>query len=616
MKKRFFGILATVLSLIVSVTGLFGCKLITTDPDRDAKQVVATVDIIRKDEITKMDVMVGYLDFGFTYEYYYGYTKAKALQLVLDTLVENSVMYQTAVLDFESGKAPFENAVVNSDEAKYSADRYLTEKEIVEAEYYVRKLMESYLHSYLENHEHGAGDTAIGEVRTVPTNATNDTEESYEDKKEYVKEPFDIDSTPEQSDSYNRVIEYFDANGVLGEEFNGDLESTSFYKNTLQTKKENTVLENYQKKINVHAVQGLTFEKLNDEYLLAKEKQEDFNNTEFVNALTNATAESPILYSAFGTYGYVYNLLLGVNDIQKAQVEGITLDEETKEYQIERNRILSSIMVKDLRDSWINAGYDFDFESKKFTGDYTFAKDSNNSLAFQGEVVHLNAEHEGEHEYTPEYRAESTDMTLNEFLAFMDNYVYGESVTAQTNSNLDVYRQVKYTGNVAEYDAKINELLFAFSTDAGSLNTYKGYLIKPEVEGSNQEQYVDSFAKAGRELLEMGGCSYMVVASVHGYHVMFFSEVFKADYGFDSLIEYLNATEGDLDWASEFEKIKNKADDAIEDSFLNVLANKLISVIEANAYAKTRTEKLNKYVHSNEKKVTFHLTIEQLFALQ
>ena len=273
-------------------------------------------------------------------------------------------------------------------------------------------------------------------------------------------------------------------------------------------------------------------------------------------------------------------------------------------------------MVKDLRDSWINAGYDFDFESKKFTGDYTFAKDSNNSLAFQGEVVHLNAEHEGEHEYTPEYRAESTDMTLNEFLAFMDNYVYGESVTAQTNSNLDVYRQVKYTGNVAEYDAKINELLFAFSTDAGSLNTYKGYLIKPEVEGSNQEQYVDSFAKAGRELLEMGGCSYMVVASVHGYHVMFFSEVFKADYGFDSLVEYLNATEGDLDWASEFEKIKNKANDAIEDSFLNVLANKLISVIEANAYAKTRTEKLNKYVHSNEKKVTFHLTIEQLFALQ
>ena len=614
MKKRFFGILATVLSLIVSVTGLFGCKLITTDPDRDAKQVVATVDIIRKDEITKMDVMVGYLDFGFTYEYYYGYTKPKALQLVLDTLVENSVMYQTAVMDFESGETPFEDAVINSDEAKYSAERYLDEKEVVEAYYYVHKLMESYLHSYLEGHEHGVSDTAIGEVRTVPTNATNNTEKTFEDKKEFIKKPFDIDSTPEQSDSYNRVIEYFDANGVLGDEFDGDLESTSFYKNTLQTKKENTVLENYQKKINVHAVQNLTFEKLNEEYLLAKEKQADFNNTEFVNALENATAESPILYSAFGTYGYVYNLLLGVNDIQKAQIEGITLDEKTKEYQEERNRILSSIMVKDLRDSWINAGYDFDFESKKFTGDYTFAKDSNNSLAFQGEVVHLNAGREEEHEYTPEYRATSSDMTLDQFLAFMDNYVYGESVAKETK-NLDVYRKGEYAGEVAEYDAKINELLFAFSTDAGSLNTYKGYLIKPEVEGSNKEQYVDSFAKAGRELLEMGGCSYMVVASVHGYHVMFFSEVFKADYGFDSLVDYLNATEGELDWASEFEKIKNKADDAIENSFLNVIANKLISVIEANAYAKTRTEKLNKYVHSEDKKVTFHLTIEQLFSL-
>ena len=296
------------------------------------------------------------------------------------------------------------------------------------------------------------------------------------------------------------------------------------------------------------------------------------------------------------------------------------MDVETKEYQEARNRILSSIMVKDLRDSWINAGYDFDFDSEKltgkFTGDYTFAKESKNSLAFQGEVVHLNAGREEEHEYTPEYRAESTDMTLDQFLAFMDNYVYGEAVTAQTTSNLDVYRQVKYTGEVAEYDAKINELLFAFSTDAGSLNTYKGYLIKPEVEGSNQEQYVESFAKAGRELLDMGGCSYMVVASVHGYHVMFFSEVFKANYGYDSLLDYLNATEGDSDWASEFEKIRDKEEGAIEDSFLNVLANKLISVIEANAYAKTKTEKLNKYVYSENKKVTFHLTIEQLFALQ
>ena len=616
MKKRFFGILATVLSLIVSVTGLFGCKLIVTDPDRDASQVVATVDIVRKDEITKMDVMVGYLDYGYYYEYYYGYTKTKTLQLVLDSLVENSVMYQTAVVDLERGEAPFENSVKDDTKAVYSADRYLTEKEIVEAEYYVRKIIESYLHSYLEDHEHGAGDSTIGTVRTTPTNAANDTDVSFEDKKEFINEPFDIDSTPEQSESYNRVIEYFEVNGVLGEDFNGDLESTSFYKNTLKNRKENTVLENYQKAINVNAVKELTFDNLNDEYLIAKSNQQDFNNTEFVEALTNATVDSPILYSAFGTYGYVYNLLLGTNDIQTAQIEGLTLDEETDDYKNERNRILSSIMVKDLRDSWINAGYDYDFENKVFTGDYTFAKNSSNSLKFQGEVVHLNAGDEDKHEYTPEYRAESREMTLNEFITFMDEYVYGQSVTAQTNVNLDVYRKVVYTGEVEEYDAKINELLFAFSTDDGSLNTYKGYLIKPEVEGSNTEQYVDSFAKAGRELLEIGGCSYVIVASKYGYHVMFFSEVYKADYGFDSLVEYLNATEGNLDWASELEKIKNKADDALEGSFLNVLANKLISVIEANAYSKTKSEKLNQYVYSENNAVTFHSTIEQLFALK
>ena len=610
MKKRLLGIFATILAMLVSVSGLFGCKLITLDEQRDAAQVVATIDIIQKDEITKMDIMVGYLEYGYYYVQYYGYEVKDALQLVLDAQVNTRIFYQNAVDCFEKGEAPYDNCIEDATAPKYSVDRYLTKKEIQEATYNVRKSIESSLHSSLSEHHHGASDTAFGEVRTAPTNATA-AEVSYEDKVSYNEKPFEISGSEAKVKAYEKFIKYLRENQVLGSEFDGTIESTAFYQNSLTNQKEAIILEKYESIFNREAVKDLSIAMLDALYQEEKNNQESFSQADFKTALENATADSPILFNAYGTYGYVYNLLLGANEIQTAQLSAITLDKETDEYKQERNRILASTLVKDLRDSWIHAGYDFDGE--KFTGDYTFAKDSANSLPFVGKVTKLESDEEHDTDEGDAYSAISTTMDLTTFIKFMNNYVYGTNVTVQTSNNLDVYAKVQYNGEVSEYDAKMNELLFAFSTDAGSLNKYKGYAINPPVEGSNTETYVESFANAGRELLELGGNSYMIVASDYGYHVMFFSEVYTADYGYDTLVAYLNAVEGSKDWASELEKIKTDADDKIEDTYLNVLAQKYIDAKTNNVYTKLQAELQNKYIYGDNAKVTFNKTIAELF---
>ena len=97
--------------------------------------------------------------------------------------------------------------------------------------------------------------------------------------------------------------------------------------------------------------------------------------------------------------------------------------------------------------------------------------------------------------------------------------------------------------SIAEYEERVNDLLFAFSTDAGSLNTYKGYLIKPVPDAGETETYVQEFADAARELMkdEYGAGSYIVVGTDYGYHILFKSVTLKAGEGYATLDEYLDS---------------------------------------------------------------------------
>jgi len=625
MRKLFKTIAALVLSLTLCVSALGGCALVSTDNEADMNQVVATVQIDKnanKDEILKKDMIMAYMNYGYMYEQYYGYTREKTFNLIITNLINTRVHLQNAMKSINGSYADvnseFYGLFVDTNNTNvYDVERYLEgaptdttpmSADILDATYKAYKDMNELIESY-EDHDHGdkVGDTMIETVRTAPTDATAAEEEVTDtEKQDYINAGIGKDASKK---AFNKVINLLEDNGLLGDYKGGDFTDTDYYKETLNSYYENRLLEIYENAVKTHARKIIEFSDLNDAFVKEYKKQQNWNNAEFITALGSASATAPILYANNGTYGFVYNLLLGANEKQTAEIGKI--DTENKNLSTtaraeKRKAILDKTIVKDLRSTWVLSGYDFDFANKTFTGDYSF---STNGIPFQGEVVHLNAGDEDEHEYKAEYGVKSVEeFTLNSFIEKMETWVYGETKTGEVVTNPSVYKKVNATTANAEYDKIIQDLLFAFSTDSGSLNTYKGYAIKPTPDGSETEEYMQEFADAGRELLNMGGKSYVMVATDYGYHVMFFSEVYEVGSTFvtpaqevDYLEAYLDAEFGAKDWGTtEFNSLVENFDD-YEDTknYMYYLYNNIASTFVNKALNDKNNKVLMDYVYSD-----------------
>ncbi len=506
MKKKFVTFIIAVLTLVFGSSVLGGCNLVTTDEKKDMDQIVATVQIsddAKVDNIYKEDLVFAFLNNGYLFMQYYGYTQSQAVGAIMNSLIGNKIMLQTAMQYFaeKEGKT-----------CTYNVRDYLTEDEYADALSEAYKEIDSLLNSYMQAEETAASDTLTETVRTVPTGATNATA----DEKKYTE--VDVNSTVERRNAYDRFIRFLRNNSLLGDGYKGKVEETAYFEELLEAQCQDALLHKFEHAKTAEIRGEFTYDFINNVYKTQVDSEKEFNTTEFAEALANAKKASPVFYGAYGNYGYVYNLLLGASDIQKAQIAAIDASLTEAERKAEREEILKATTVKDLRSTWILSGYDFDGE--KFTGDYAFLEDS---IPFQGAVT-LVKEADEEKGTKAEYRVDSLKtFDFDEFIEFMEEYVYGGATVGE---------------EVENYEEKINELLFAFSTDPGSLNTYKGYVVSPD----NHENWVADFAKAGKELLELGGTNYKIVATDYGYHVLFFSEAFDLG-GAETLADYLGMTE-------------------------------------------------------------------------
>lgn len=621
MKKKLIAFVSLIMSLLIGLCGLGGCKLITTDSNKDMQQVVATVSIDKsvKDTVYKQDLIVDYLNYGYYYVQYYGYTQASTFQLILDNKINTRILVQNSMKEMDAD-AQFDK---NEKFGKWDARRYLSGEEEIEATYNTYKIFNDLLDDFEETDaKELLSDAFAGEVRTVPTDAAEEHEHlTTPEMEEYIAKGFDTNSTPKRREAFNRLINFLKINNLLGSQYkNNDITTTEYFIKNNVLERENIVVEKYRTHQVTQLRQQYTFADLDAEFKKNLANQKEWDNNDFVDALTNASVKEPVLYGANGTYGYVYNLLLGVDEIQSERIKNIDKNLSNLQKEQLRNEILKTTRVKDLRESWIVSGYDFDFANKNFTGDYTFAKDYANSLKFQGQVTLLNpSENDAtkpEEGVDAEYSAKADVFGLDEFISCMNAYMCSgnfavngsSSITDNTSdySGNSVYGAATYNVNVAEYTAKINELLFAFSTDSGSLNTYKGYVIKPEVDGADSEEYVETFATAGRELIAKGGQSYVIVASDYGYHVMFFSEKFSAGTTVaESLVDYMNL-EFELSseytsWEEYYNTMVEKFDDWHDDSnYLYMLLDAVSSTKINNAINKVERGVVNKYLYEQE----------------
>lgn len=619
MRRILVAIASAVMAFVMSVTCFTGCNLVTVDTERDMNQLVATVQITTdapQEKIYKKDMVMAYLNYGYYYEQYYGYTRTQVFTMIKDNLVNSRVYVQNAMLLFDAGEAPFDGMVENSSITdKWNIERYLSEQDMADAKYSAYKDMNDLIESYTEDDEEDkVGDTMVDSVRAVPTGASNDEELTDAEKAEYVQKGIDTSSTEERRRAFNKVINLFEANGLLGEDYKGnDITKTEYYKETLNNYYENTLIEKYEKCITEQARKNVTFAKLEEEYSKKYNEQKGWTTEEFVSALSSASATDPILYANASGYGFVYNLLLGASDEVKEKLTEWKNDEKNKgyteaEYKAAREKIFNEgIIVKDLRTSWILSGYDFD--GTKFTGDYTLVPDD--SLAYQGTVKLLNENERNDEDYKAEYSAEPKGMLLSDFIELMENYVYGQSKGSSVSDGMSVNASDAKT----DYDKRVKELMFAFSTDDSdsALNTYKGYAVKPEPDGSDTEEYQKEFAKAAREVLKLGKNSYVMVATDYGYHVIFYSEAFSSSWGFDNLIGYLNneyGTKERSEWESYYSDMISNWDDFENTThYLYVLHDSLASTSASTALTKAQNDMLNKYVYSGDKYVVVYESV-------
>ncbi len=87
MKKKFF---ALVLCLMMCVSVFAGCSLIERNDRKYFEAVVCTISYVdgTKEEITKRELIMAYNSYGYNYVQNYGYTKEKAVNTTLDTIVD------------------------------------------------------------------------------------------------------------------------------------------------------------------------------------------------------------------------------------------------------------------------------------------------------------------------------------------------------------------------------------------------------------------------------------------------------------------------------------------------------------------------------------------------
>ena len=251
--------------------------------------------------------------------------------------------------------------------------------------------------------------------------------------------------------------------------------------------------------------------------------------TAYETALQNASDTSLVVYNPTaveGKYGYVINLLIGFSTEQTAIYDNISSSgvlTETQQKTAHEN-LLKTLTAKDLRDTWVESNYGkYDEDSKTFTFDKKYVKTQGYDILtkYQGDI--LGAKSYVYHDnYDDEQTAYSYKSVKGKEMSFDSFYSAVSSIMGFTGKS---GRIQGYTNEEVIGDGDINkfkDLVYAYSTDGGSLQDNYGYVYSPK---TSKDTYVKEFATAAKNVVNMGVGSYELVATRYGYHIILCTKV-------------------------------------------------------------------------------------------
>lgn len=651
MKNKLSKIVVMIMAVVMCLSAFVGCDWITTNVDEDMKQTVATVKIseaVNAEDITKKQLNAGYLSYGYQYVQNYGYTTSKAYSLVLQNLVNNRIIVQqsrveiaklynsfldgsaTAKTDFEKYMKDNTLAGTTKLDAKESSaealEKFLSEYEVEQAKYSVRKSINSMIDTYVEKDEdEDEREDVTYTARTTPTEKTEKSYEEWELKtatptdKEYsvanltlkddaiktkYTNKFDLNSAVAKAyktdydgkgrkKAYSSLIKTLKNTGLIGknEQIKDNEFKYSYFEDLYKAQLESALVSRYEDSLIAgveKTLDGENYDALWAQYKVEYETQkETYKNdrSAYEKALGEVSDTKFVLANPFKgeAYGYVLNLLIGFTDEQSADYKEYSAKKGINEADkiAYREKLLKSLVAKDQRTSWVQNSYGtYDKATKKFTFDSKYLVSDDAALSsFIGKVTvkdedgYVKENSDG----VEETKWEVTDVTSDTiaFDAFYDTYLktlIGDKKVYEKDNALTI-GQTTFTD---ELNDKFNELMFAFSTDTGCLNKTYGYLSTP----SNSD-YVKEFANAARAVVTEGVGAYTVVATDYGYHIIICTNVISDPYTIDAAGEAKFKADVLTEDTIAY-KYRNVKVNAVVDSEVSKIANKFISEAKEN----------------------------------
>ena len=458
----------------------------------------------------------------------------------------NSLIDSYKTNDEEEKEYNYENLTV-SDRTTLTIP---TEEDKNEAELKTEKVTNAYAKQMEKiNKESDLGLTIFDGNGAI--NYTNKYDLNYDIYTTYV-EKFDI-TDKETKRAVKKLIKSLHEYGFISSEEAAlatpttleDIAKLTYFKDNLKSVYENLIvlkyklaLENQQEKL-VNDTNTL-YEEYKTLFLSQKELY-DNNYESYETALESAGESTFVVYNPDyqkGSYGYIANLLLGFSDEQTARLESKAAESNITDAEVKafRQSLINELLVKDLRESWVYSNYGTYDET---TGVFTFDEDycpTESLRTFNGSILGANPytylDDNGDEATKYTYKSiKAGEMTYSDFYTNVFANVMGITNGAtQGMLNCEVLENSVSLRIDNDTLKKYRDLIYAYSTDPGSLAENYGYVYSPITSnkvGPFDGKYVEEYAEAAKRLVEAGVGSYEVVLTDFGYHIMLCTSVIK-----------------------------------------------------------------------------------------
>ncbi|MEG1791867.1 MAG: hypothetical protein RR033_06355 [Clostridia bacterium] len=490
-------LLAIVLVMVMVVTFLTGCDIITKNEERDFSQVVAKVNYNGLSAVvTKAELYESYNSYGYYYTTYYGYTIAETVDLLVESLANRQLLLMYAKSEMANKKG----VSINSDIVTL-----LTDAEADAAVKDTNKTMQSWYDNIIKELQ------AEFDAANPPKEDDKEDDKEEDKKDELVPRPVRPKDAEPEFDANAPVTEktkkFFDegydhgdskfmikALAQLKKEIADSYRSYDYY---LARQHETQLLQSWQRTLSEGYVPSdeLVAAEYNDYITKNKETFASDKNASYPTSITDNIGGT--VYHPVKGYGYVYNILLKFSDKQTADLKamkdsGTISAENLKKYRAE--------LAKQIKVNVSNPKYDPEYKCEECEA----AKKDDKVVCTKPECP-----------AKPFIRKDVPASTiLDEIFTSFNNIKTGVGDFA----NLTEFQKITAMREEAikwVYAVNDDGGMYKAETSNGLAGGGNGYLINPEGEKST---YVEEFTKLGRDMIKLGLGTFSTDGTVDGMY--------------------------------------------------------------------------------------------------